>query len=845
MFTLLCCFFCAHIICMAAEKPRDIYVIYDTSGSMLEPGKYSNYPWYEAGYATEIFYSLLEKGDQLYIYFMSDEGDYYYRKVYSGKSGAAQILHADLSSIEYTDNTYIDGLIEAVREITKPDESREKYLVVLSDGDFNRNGEIRIKEKEKLLVDELKKVYGISIPTGYLKLSDGVKFHDEHIKIFDIKGLDSSRTGKDGKILDVFSDMGNWVFGRQELSYQEMGDTGDGSGKRRISFTTELPVRRLMLVGQGSRADEKVDSGAIVFDSAAFKSGDGAQGRSVIEGLSKENVTYYGPNYERIMKNLLDGNYSGIVCTWNGAKTNGLAAPGTYIMEIPSNMYTDIYVEYDIEYRVILEGISDGKQEMYSLQDNAPCLSGNYKLKVELIDSLSGEPIPENAAIYDLLKVDLTVHNNSAQKGASEGGSIEENVAERVQEISLREGELNVSGELTLGENIPVSVAYDKRVAHRLGTVALSVHGLDADFDIDALNHMETAIVLEVRENGSDISRDIEVLATGVRGYQYECRHSDGSWMICPVLKEGARPFVGEDQVTLQVKGRIDGQAVAESKKITVNYKVEPKTIGYEWELSGRFPFDSTVLIHPYIMGKQLAEANDLARPDVELSNYEEVQSVTGRFMSLENGENSFQELEKKDEVPVTFCLDLNGFRAWRLFVFGGTLEGKMKGSCIRQRVSCTGEQIMYLSIPPVPPAVLWFFGVILGIFIWTGFGKLVKCCRCSRFGSVKAERSARFLQDESPNTVELKVKKCTLRNFFIFWNSKRVIKTDDVPGGRIILVSVSGKKLRIANAEELKTSVWHEYEGDLDKVLRWNGALILKVKGDYPLEIHLKRSEG
>lgn len=125
---------------------RDIYVVYDDSGSM-----YKNYAtgenvdtWSKAKYSMEVFASMLGEQDVMKIYYMSD-----YSK--DGKADGPKITieggddpNQNILKIQEQKTASKDTPFEAVEEAyddLEDSSGEEKWLIVLTDGQFlNGNG---------------------------------------------------------------------------------------------------------------------------------------------------------------------------------------------------------------------------------------------------------------------------------------------------------------------------------------------------------------------------------------------------------------------------------------------------------------------------------------------------------------------------------------------------------------------------------------------------------------------------------------------------------------------------------------------------------------------------------
>jgi len=124
---------------------KAIHVVYDDSGSMImdDYGEYLD-RWVQAKYAMEVFAAMLDEKDTMSVYFMSDfdvrhNGNVNASakfKIEGGESPDRRVARIH-NTVTEAWNTPYDAVAKAYADL-KSAKADEKWLVVLTDGDFNQ-----------------------------------------------------------------------------------------------------------------------------------------------------------------------------------------------------------------------------------------------------------------------------------------------------------------------------------------------------------------------------------------------------------------------------------------------------------------------------------------------------------------------------------------------------------------------------------------------------------------------------------------------------------------------------------------------------------------------------------
>ena len=393
------------------EKTRAIGIVFDNSGSMYTGSNVK--AWCRATYATEVFASMMNEGDQLILYPMNP--------IKLGKHGTT----------EYTMNSplVINGPNEAetIRQITPSNEQNgtpfaaveaahagmlnvqadEKYLIVLTDGAFE-NGYKPMSE-----VNEALDLYSRDMNVMFL----GLGIDDDH---FPTKS-DPSRqhyvaANSTALVLTELTAMCNRIFGRDELSISGNAVDFDVSMSKLIVFVQGENISDVTLGGKKpvsqhtpkySELGREKPAYAWQVDTslqgviATFENLDAGSYELSYTGDADSTSIYYEPDVDLALQ-LTDA---------TGAPVGKDVYPGTYtlsyaLVDKHGNPTTSKLLK-DVSY--IIQGQAG---EPYSKEDTQP---GSLELILEAGDTLTGD--------YTVRYLgDYTIHKDLSALGLPAGG---------------------------------------------------------------------------------------------------------------------------------------------------------------------------------------------------------------------------------------------------------------------------------------------------------------------------------------------------------------------------------------------------------------------------------------
>lgn len=835
------------------DLPKDIYVVYDNSGSMLLSKKDSEYPWYETAYAMEMLTAMLEENDRLHIYFMQDQEEYFILEELSYTPGMklqtlVDHVHERLQSVVYTLYTHSDGLMQAIDDMNHNERDSQLFLVILSDGVFNsRNGAEFASDGSDFnqLVAEANEA--LTTPATVISVMLPSAEKDARRRVFDedreakqhVYEVSNSKT-EEYAIFNTFTEVSNLIFEKQALSYQKNASAG---GVSTLQFATELPASRIIIVGQMKGSEENLSADDIQMNSDQILQ----TSSGVISGLDREKVECNTGKTGITLNRVSGGNYSGIVTMWKASKQDLIPA-GTYSVEVPASMEVEIYVEYDVSYQLQL--IDEESGETWDIMEGLPELmyTGRYRWQARLIDSMTGEELlptgsSDKSTAYGNFSLNLEVQNaGTTEVWQSFDG-----------EIELAEGDFSIAGTITWqGKNFQY-IETGAEVKRRLGTLRIIGEAPAAGFDIDLLDTYSESIKVSIQEyDGTEWKtlspenyEEIEVQVTGHSDFAYQCEWMEtGGWEIYPVK---SNPIIMDedgqatDLVTVTVNGELESQPVSLSEEYTVTYQAFPQEITFALEGIDQTSYmdlrKNGIRITPLILGSPIIETDDTGIEQVEC-DFTLDADIDLNYKTKKTGTESVIYL-------LTFKCPLNILKFWN----GGEIRGTVTASCLRYNQESNGMIHLAMQIQPI--SAWGKFGVcfiLLCILYTVGMIVWKTVTKCRLYGIRLEAYYNLIIGKQEYNREKLPIKRCRVRNFFVPFNSQVVIPLEEIYScgiSELVIVRRMGGWMQIKNIGQLLAQE-NITNGGLklskDGIFRLDAGLQLDIKGEYTIQIVLMK---
>ena len=499
----------------ASEPSRAIAIIFDNSGSMYIGENAS--AWCRATYAIEVFASMMNDGDTLYVYPMyevevdgqrfSDTNPVMLTNATSAKIRTMFTPKAQDTPIEVIDHAY-EGLCKAPGD--------EKWMIVLTDGaEFYENllplGE---GEPTRAALTERLTRYNRNVNVMYLGMGDVAAEPEINGTMQHYVAAARDTTN----VLGELTRMCNIIFGRDILPV---------SGS---SFSTDIPLSKLIVFVQGENI-----ANVKVVDSS------GKESSEMVSTMSPKYGEQGAGNYPKAK---VDKNLQGSIITYRDVEA------GDYTLSYDGSMSSvSVYYEPDVDMTVTLRN-----PQGEIIQPDA-AYEGTYTVEYHMVDKYGNRtdsPLlgsTDYTFTYVISGEEYTYHSDSAGEFALQRDLVAGDTLELSADVQYLSGYyIHKSQEdLLPGFSLPISIVADSR------TLALK---LKAPQDYFQVSKLETGdpLVAELTMDGlpltaEDISRCAFAVAikdeTGKEidpsHYEVELHGDESAWYIKLKNPDGLR----------------------------------------------------------------------------------------------------------------------------------------------------------------------------------------------------------------------------------------------------------------------------------------------------------------
>ena len=406
----LALFLPAHLYAEEVESKqvtREINVVYDDSGSMICTDGKAVDTWCQAKYAMEVFASMLGPGDTLNIYTMSDysggkAGQGSHIPAVNGSDGAeinVKKVHDMLTEAAETPF----GTVEAANRDLQKSSKDEKWLVVLTDGEFN---ETKYDQSSELNAYFAGKDPGVKVI--YFTMGKNVTSISEDPQ----KDIYYWHTDNNDEILDVVTGICTQIFNSNKL---------DDVSAQKKTAAFDVPMSQLIVFAQGADVDIKgiTDSKGNTYNSiappvsvkysdiAATNQADKLRGQplKIATGLKGEVATFEGD-----------------------------FPAGEYQLDVEGAKKIEVYYKPNVEIAVYLKN-ADGEE----VTDFETLEAGEYTIDFGFVKAGTNEIVPESKLLGEVT-YGATVTNN---------GKKHDKVYVKGDKIRLEEGGLDIDATAT------------------------------------------------------------------------------------------------------------------------------------------------------------------------------------------------------------------------------------------------------------------------------------------------------------------------------------------------------------------------------------------------------------
>lgn len=386
-----------------AKPTRVINLVYDDSGSMIDNDTGYHDGWCQAKYALEVFAAMLEENDTMNVYAMSDFS--YYGMDYSSipphitlqgineASDNVSQIHNMLTDASATPFETVETAYSDLSEIS----ADEKWLVVLTDGEFTKFDETNRKDMSSGEIDSYLSDKDSNISVMYLAIGSGASriTEDENNNIF----LESAVSNTD--ILTKITEISNRIFDRNRL----LVDTAN------CNFSFDIPMNELIVFAQGKNVQL---NGIESWEGIEFPS----DGQPVEVKYSDKAALNYSNDSNVVVNQNLEGKIAYFTGDFNA---------GDYKVEATGADTIEIYYRPNVDIAIHLVN-SEGTR----LSTSDPIPQGTYTLEYGFVKAGTDEMLPESELLG---KIEFSA--SASFNGTSDGKQYGNGDSIAVQEGSM------------------------------------------------------------------------------------------------------------------------------------------------------------------------------------------------------------------------------------------------------------------------------------------------------------------------------------------------------------------------------------------------------------------------
>lgn len=562
----------------AMGEERHIHIVFDNSASMVGS---TNTDMANATYALQILLGMLDEEDTAVIYPVSK-----YQTPWTGqqeidsKCKSSQIIN-NLDSVQemikksigerLALNTYFTTVMYAIEELRNENSSAEKWLVVLSDGEYEDwDEDHEVQNVTQDIIDHVlttfmdEKYKDINIIHYSFKENRYYLSQKEIQK--DFIGMNNNITfypkeeSDDGiEMLDIMIQIGNQIFERKELMRSE------NVGK--YEFTTDVPIKRLIVLSQ-NRTNLSVNDKINEIGGMKFKTNVGEPENELdVNTLTDMNFYYIEDGEKKIPQYNTDLYYNGKVVIYNNFENNGLLPPGEYYIQTSGEEVDalHIYYEPEIEIGFIFKNIKTGEEQIiWDKEKEIFLTSGEYEISIELFDSINETNISEDSDIKEDVKYWFKISN--------EEGRVLVDEETEVWRGSLESGSYVFKADADVFPGLSPSIELQLEVSESFENVKAKLEFPEKGINIEENVNEENVLRLKIY-NGEELLsekyRD-DIIITQQNSedsfYVYRIEKKEGEWLLWPEKNtknnvKDQEPS-GRKELKLQIKYQKDNNEI-------------------------------------------------------------------------------------------------------------------------------------------------------------------------------------------------------------------------------------------------------------------------------------------
>lgn len=499
-------------------KTREINIVYDDSGSMA--ARYQNEnpvaaetKWSQAKYAMKVFVAMIGETDTINIYPMSGNNNGSQSGILTvngSMSPDERISQVNKINTSSTGGTPF-GTVQAAGNDLRKSSANERWLIVLTDGEFDEFNEDReTQEAMKEYADDS------SMNVVYIGIGDSIT---------DMSGLDNSTFFSynginESKILSTITEVAGKVYNFQPLRLSS-------SASDSYTFETDIPVSKFVIFAQG----EDISIGNLLLEGKELPVKAEDVSVNVLKGIEK---TPEVSNWSDIQ--FASGLNGHIISYTAGDRPFGNEDGDASYRFSCNTSNVEVYFEPGIDVQAVLENTS-GEKTVIDSSDFISIEEGEYEVELQMINPLNGKKIESGNS--DLLgNVDLSITLESLDTGIQKFVSGDT--------VKLSEGEYTITTKAKFE---------DEREQNDTISLTVSPAPYILEFSEDAYSidpatlSVSDEITFSIKNiDGSPVDvKERDIHAPSVNGFSFEVTSSgNGTYILTPGYEgEGVADVVG------------------------------------------------------------------------------------------------------------------------------------------------------------------------------------------------------------------------------------------------------------------------------------------------------------
>ena len=543
-----------------AKKTRVINLVYDDSGSMIKVDDIFVDTWCQAKYAMEVFAAMLDTKDTLNVYVLSDfsKGTNSPPKIIMRGDEPAESRVAKIHNMITTaSNTPYSSVEKAYSDI-KTAIADEKWLVVLTDGEFDNMTSAQVDAKFSQYVAESKiKIMFLSMGATAAQITDNQG-----------KGIYSEKAQTNDEIISKITGICNRLFERNSLIFSDTVTK---------QFTFDVPMQELMVFAQGENA--KVT--AIKGDNNKYKS------------ISEVNVKYSetsATNYANNPNVIIARGLTGVVATFSSIPA------GSYQLEVSGATTVEIYYKPDMTIGIKL---FKGTEEVTSSEK---LVGGDYRIEFGFVND-RGEFF--ESSLLGKVVYNATITNN---------GTVVKSNCKPGDTVTLEQGDATINVEAKFLDYNTVSAALTYKILKPPKPLDIITTLPTQKYVVSKLDDMTEGILATIKQEGNLLTKEqwdkMElpiITSTANLDFVVEKGKDVSTFVIFLKLKDGNKYQTSSGEIKIDIASEMlyDEQLSTGKTSMTINIKddISPLDRLMDWLLKYGLRVLICLLIIIFILG--------------------------------------------------------------------------------------------------------------------------------------------------------------------------------------------------------------------------------------------------